>query len=130
MTIENVKEIRDFVTDELQSYVINDVNFCPISEENSWYQMVQEWISEGNKVEPFYSKEYINNKLEKSRISKIKAKASELITSKYPTVWQLNHPRTDVAYASDYAYIDSIRNISNEAEANGTTLENINWEGN
>ena len=61
------------------------------------------------------------------RISKIKAKASELITSKYSIVWQLNHPRTDIAYAVEYAYIDGIRNISNEAEANGTALEDIDW---
>ena len=64
---------------------------------------------------------------EKYRISQIKVKASELITSKYPIVWQLNHPRTDVTYAADYAYIDGIRDISNEAEANGTALEDIDW---
>jgi hypothetical protein len=39
----------------------------------------------------------------------------------------LNHPRTDVTYASDYTYIDRIRDISNEAEINGTELEDINW---
>ena len=65
--------------------------------------------------------------IENRRISQIKAKASELITTKYSIIWQLNHPRTDVAYASDYAYIDNIRNISNEAEANGTALEDIDW---
>ena len=65
--------------------------------------------------------------IEKQRISQIKAKASELITAKYSIIWQLNHPRTDVNYASDYAYIDGIRNISNEAEANGTALEDIDW---
>ena len=67
-------------------------------------------------------------KAEANRISQIKAKASELITSKYSVIWQLNHPRTDITYASDYAYIDNIRDISNEAEANGTALEDINWE--
>ena len=61
------------------------------------------------------------------RIQAIKSKASELITSKYPIIWQLNHPRTDVTYVADYAYIDSIRRISNEAEANGTALEDIVW---
>lgn len=61
------------------------------------------------------------------RIQAIKSKASELITAKYSIIWQLNHPRTDTAYADDYAYIDGIRNISNEAEANGTALEDIDW---
>lgn len=64
---------------------------------------------------------------EEFRVTQIKAKASELITSKYSIIWQLNHPRTDVTYAADYAYIDGIRNISNEAEANGTALEDIDW---
>ena len=71
----------------------------------------------------------INNPpiIEEHRIFQIKAKASELILAKYSIVWQLNHPRTDVNYASDYAYIDRIRDISNEAEANGTALEDIDW---
>lgn len=64
---------------------------------------------------------------ENFRISQIKAKASELILAKYPIIWQLNHPRTDVNYASDYAYIDGIRDISNKAEAKGTALEDIDW---
>lgn len=64
---------------------------------------------------------------EANRISQIKAKASELILSNYSIIWQLNHPRTDVTYASDYAYIDNIRDISNEAEANGTSVEDIDW---
>ena len=64
---------------------------------------------------------------EAQRISSIKAKAEELILTKYSIIWQLNHPRTDVTYASDYAYIDNIRDISNEAEANGTAVEDIDW---
>lgn len=64
---------------------------------------------------------------EEQRISQIKAKAGELILAKYSIIWQLNHPRTDLTYASDYAYIDNIRDISNEAEANGTALEDIDW---
>lgn len=62
---------------------------------------------------------------ENFRISQIKAKASELILDKYPIIWQLNHPRADVTYLADYTYIDGIRDISNEAEANGTALEDI-----
>ena len=68
-----------------------------------------------------------SDKCEEFRISQIKAKASELITAKYTIVWQLNHPRTDIAYTADYAYIDNIRDISNEAEVNGTALEDIDW---
>jgi hypothetical protein len=57
----------------------------------------------------------------------IKAKTSEIITSKYSIVWQLNHPRVDIAYTKDYEWIDNIREISNKAELNGTALENIDW---
>lgn len=65
--------------------------------------------------------------IEEQRISSIKSKAEQLITSKYSIIWQLNHPRLDEAYKDDYAYIDRIRDISNEAETNRTALEDIDW---
>ena len=65
---------------------------------------------------------------ETQRIQQIKSKAEELILARYSIIWQLNHPRVDVQYKSDYDFIDNIRRISNEAEANGTALEDINWE--
>ena len=66
-------------------------------------------------------------KKEIQRISKIKSKTKEIITSKHSIEWQLNHPRLDETYISQYAWIDNIRNISNKAESNGTSLEDINW---
>ena len=71
--------------------------------------------------------EAIEAEKEKQRILSIKAEAGRIIESRYSIIWQLNHPRMDIAYASEYAWIDSIRAISNEAELNGTHLENINW---
>ena len=65
---------------------------------------------------------------EEQRIQQIKSKANELILARYSIIWQLNHPRDDIQYKSDYDFIDNIRRISNEAEANGTALEDINWE--
>lgn len=70
---------------------------------------------------------HINQYIEEQRISSIKAKAEELITAKYSIIWQLNHPRLDETYKDDYAYIDRIRDISNEAEINGALLEDIDW---
>lgn len=64
---------------------------------------------------------------DENRINSIKAKAGEIIKSKYSIEWQLNHPRVDVTYATQYAWIDNIRAISNEAELNGTALEDISW---
>lgn len=67
-------------------------------------------------------------KKETQRIQQIKSKANELILVRYSIIWQLNHPRVDIQYKSDYYFIDNIRRISNEAETNGTALEDINWE--
>lgn len=67
-------------------------------------------------------------KKETQRIQEIKFKAEELILARYSIIWQLNHPRVDIQYKRDYDFIDNIRRISNEAEANNTALEDINWE--
>ena len=65
--------------------------------------------------------------MEDERIALIKSKANELIVSKYSIIWQLNHPRLDETYINQYAWIDNVRNISNEAESTGIALEDINW---
>jgi len=65
--------------------------------------------------------------IENERIQLIKQRAGEIIKSKYSIEWQLNHPRLNETYISQYNWIDNIRNISNEAESNGTSLEDINW---
>ena len=67
-------------------------------------------------------------KKETQRIQEIKSKANEIILAMYSIIWQLNHPRVDIQYKSNYDFIDNIRRISNEAEANGTALEDIDWE--
>ena len=102
---------------------LTDGACIPFANGNRDYEEYKQWLAEGNIPEP----EFTPEQLDAQRISQIKAKASELITSKYSIVWQLNHPRTDIAYTADYAYIDNIRDISNEAEANGTALEDIDW---
>ena len=107
-----------------QGYLLNGTIYIPKADGNRDYEILKVWL-ETNVPEP----EFTPEQLDAQRISQIKAKASELITAKYPIIWQLNHPRTDVTYADDYTYIDGIRNISNEAEANGTALEDIDWGG-
>lgn len=66
---------------------------------------------------------------EKQRISSIKAKANELIEMVYPIYKQNNilMSQIDEDIKGMNAYILNIRNISNEAEANGTLLEDIVW---
>lgn len=67
--------------------------------------------------------------IEKQRISLIKAKAKEVIEEKYPTYKQRNilmsGVTADISIMNEY--ITNIRNISNEAEINGTALEDIVW---
>lgn len=96
----------------------------PFADGNIDYEEYKLWLEEGNTPEPEFTEEELNEQ----RIQAIKAKASELITSKYSIVWQLNHPRTDSRYINEYAWIDNIRAISNTAEANGTNLEDIQWQ--
>ena len=62
------------------------------------------------------------------RVQAIKSKASELINSKYPDYKQLNIIRVGGAELEAMsAYIDSIREISNKAEQDGTKVEDVQW---
>ena len=67
--------------------------------------------------------------IEKQRISSIKAKANELIEMIYPIYKQNNILMSQITedIKAMNAYILNIRNISNEAEINGTALEDIVW---
>ena len=70
--------------------------------------------------------ERTKEEIEAQRIQAIKSKASELITSKYPDYKQLNIIRIGGAELEAMsAYIDSIREISNKAEQDGTKVEDI-----
>lgn len=67
--------------------------------------------------------------IEAQRVSSIKSKAGALIEEKYPLYKQLNIIRAGgVDLETMTTYIDKIRAISNEAEQNGTALEDIVWE--
>ena len=64
--------------------------------------------------------------IEEQRVQAIKSKASEMINSKYPNYKQLNIIRVGGAELEAMsAYIDSIREISNKAEQDGTKVEDI-----
>lgn len=110
---------------ELAGYLIDDIEYVPAVGNNERYIEISSIIESGAKVLEDNSME-LNKEIQ--RIQEIKSKANELILARYSIIWQLNHPRVDVQYKSDYDFIDNIRRISNEAEANGTALEDINWE--
>lgn len=103
-------------------FLMNNTTFVPLEDGNAEYELIKEWLK-NNEAEPEFNKEQLNIQ----RVSSIKTKASEIITSRYSIVWQLNHPRTDETYKAEYEWIDKIREISNKAELEGTALEDINW---
>lgn len=66
--------------------------------------------------------------IEIERIQAIKSKAAELIRNKYPDYKQLNIIRVGgVELEVMTAYIDGIRAISNEVEASGIKVEDVQW---
>lgn len=67
--------------------------------------------------------------IEIERIQAIKSKAAELIRNKYPDYKQLNIIRVGGSELEAMsAYIDSIREISNKAEQDGTKVEDVQWQ--
>ena len=110
---------------QCQGYMLNGSMSVPKADGNKEYELIKQWLSEGNTPEP----EFTEKEIEAQRIQAIKSKASELINSKYPDYKQLNIIRvggTELEVMS--AYIDSIREISNKAEQDGTQVEDVQWQ--
>ena len=107
---------------------ISSNGYIDINSENwmhSENSEVIQWLSEGNTPEP----EFTEKEIDLRRIQSIKSKAGELINSKYPDYKQLNIIRVCGAELDAMtAYIDGIRAISNEAESNGTKVEDVQWQ--
>lgn len=78
----------------------------------------------------FIVKDFRTDKeLEESRVSSIKAKAGEIITSRYDIIKQMNiYGEGGEAQLEMITWIKKIRDISNKAEADGTALADIIWE--
>lgn len=108
-----------------QGWLLNNVMHVPENAPgNSEYELIKQWLKEGNTPES----EFTEAELEAQRIQAIKQKASELISSKYPDYKQLNIIRVGGAELETMsAYIDSIREISNQAEQAGTKVEDVQW---
>ena len=108
-----------------QGYLLNGTISVPGNADgNIEYELIKQWLADGNTPEP----EFTEKEIEAQRIQSIKAKASELITSRYPDYKQLNIMRIGGAELEAMsAYIDSIREISNKAEQDGTKAEDVQW---
>ena len=108
-----------------QGYLLNGTMSVPKADGNKEYELIKQWLSEGNTPAP----EFTEKEIEAQRIQAIKSKASELITSKYPDYKQLNIIRIGGAELEAMsAYIDSIREISNQAEQDGIKVEDVKWQ--
>lgn len=70
-----------------------------------------------------------NINLNNNRINSIKAKAGQIITSKYDIIKQMNiFGEGGDKQVEMVAWIKKIRDISNKAEQDGTALADIIWE--
>ena len=108
-----------------QGYLLNGTMSVPKADGNIEYELIKQWLLEGNIPEAEFSAE----ELESQRIQAIKSKASELINSKYPDYKQLNIIRIGGSELEAMsAYIDSIREISNKAEQDGIKVEYVQWQ--
>lgn len=106
-------------------YLLNGTMSVPKADGNREYELIKEWLSEGNTPEP----EFTEAELTQQNVQAIKAKAEQLITARYPNFKQLNIIRAGgEELVSMSAYIDGIRAISNKAELAGTDVNDINWE--
>jgi hypothetical protein len=104
-------------------YLVNDVLYVPALTDD-----IKQWLEEGNTPEP----EFTDDELNQQRISLIKRKAGNVISSKYSIIKQLNISNLLDGYSEEdktkmIAFINSIRAISNKAELEGTALEDIDW---
>lgn len=109
-----------------QGYLLNGTMHVPGNADgNREYELIKQWLAEGNTPEP----EFTEAEIEAQRIQSIKLKAAELIRNKYPDYKQLNIIRVGGSELEEMtAYIDSIREISNKAEQDGTKAEDVQWQ--
>ena len=50
--ITSVKENKSLLTGKLDSYILNGNFFVSIADDNLEYQIIKEWLAEGNTPEP------------------------------------------------------------------------------
>ena len=116
---------KGFIIDAFHSEIKIDGNYIVVAsdiwEQYSKYNKDDLQIKDNEIV-------ILNDADKKINIIKIKAKANELINSKYPSYKQLNIIRNGGKELEIMALeIDRIRAISNEAEIEGTALKDIDW---
>lgn len=104
---------------------LSDGATIPFVNGNIDYEDYKNWIEIGNIPEP----EFNSDELNKKRIADIKSKASEIILNKYSEIQQRNilMSQNNEIISEMNLFITAIRNISNQAEADGDELFDIDW---
>ena len=111
-----------------ECYLLNGAMNIPKADGNREYELIKQWLEDGNIPEP----EFTDEELNQQRISLIKRKCGDIIESKYPLYKQLNIINLLDGYTQEdktkmIDFINSIRAISNKAELERTALEDIDW---
>ena len=139
-------EIISVVVTNTGGYLVNDKWSVPNDPSNTHYQLIQNWIAEGNTVTPFEQSDGYLPYLREKRIGEIKEYGTALCGARIEVLgdymmveflaqlWPaLNNPasNTDLAYVRDVVVFASDRIIVAK-NANVETLENYdvtqdNW---
>lgn len=125
--MNNVEDIKS-VKIKGEFYLVNENITVPKIDSSTEHELIKQWLDKGNVPEPEFTYEELN----KQRISFIKRKCGDIIESKYPLYKQLNITNLLDGYTQEdktnmIDFINSIRAVSNKAELEETSLENIDW---
>jgi hypothetical protein len=131
--IEKVQEIRNWDTNELTGYKVNDTIFVPIDNGNTMYRNIQEWVKKGNTITPAYTDKerlaYLKNQLYRQiqNIADTKTKeaknyiAQMNMTQDQWERYQIKYQKAKEAVDSgDYSYFDAEASL-----VDGITAEDL-----
>lgn len=105
-------------------WLLNNVMHVPGNAPgNKEYELIKEWLAQGNVPEPEFTEEELNN----NRIAEIKAEAGRIITERYPSFKQVNAQLG--IYGAEYlatmtAFITDIKTQSDVLELDAAKTEN------
>lgn len=104
-------------------YLLNGTMSVPKADGNREYELIKEWLAQGNVPEPEFTEAELNS----NRIAEIKAEAGKIITERYPNFKQINAQLG--IYRAEYlatmtAFIADIKTQSDALELDATKTKN------
>ena len=106
-----------------EGYLLNGIMSVPKADGNKEYELIKQWLAEGNTPEPEFTEEELNNNI----IDEIKAEAGRIITERYPSFKQVNAQLG--IYGAEYlatmtAFITDIKTQSDVLELDAAKTKN------